>query len=260
MGFLTDHTDEVRRELAATPPDESLLLERAGLMPPPRDFTGALRGGSPSSPAVIAEVKRASPSAGAINAADPARQAAAYEVAGAAAISVLTEPKHFDGSLADLGAVRRSVDLPVMRKDFIVHPAQVLQARAEGADAVLLIATCLSLDELLALEALARDLGMAALVEAYGTEDLERALATPAEAIGVNARDLETLKVDETRALELMRTIPTDRVAVFESGISSRAQVEAATEAGARAILVGTALMTAADPGAKLHELLGVGA
>ena len=257
MGFLTDHVRGVRERLAAEPLDASALLERASLMPPARDFVEALRSGNP---AVIAEVKRSSPSAGRIREADPAAQAAAYEEAGAAAVSVLTEPRHFDGSLADLGAVRRVVDIPVLRKDFIVDPAQVIEARAEGADAVLLIATCLSIDELLALEALTRDLGMAALVEAFGDEDLERALRTPAEAIGVNARDLESLEVDENRALRLLGAIPDERIAVFESGIAERAQVERATTAGAGAILVGTALMQAEDPAAKLRELLGVSA
>ncbi|MEX0991922.1 MAG: indole-3-glycerol phosphate synthase TrpC [Actinomycetota bacterium] len=256
MGFLTEHVAEVRRDLDARPLDEAMLLERARLQPTARNFVTALRSGAP---AVIAEVKQASPSAGEIRATDPAAQARAYADAGAAAVSVLTEPKHFHGSLADLRAVRREVDVPVLRKDFVVHPSQLIESRAEGADAVLLIATSLSAAELAALLAVARDLGMEALVEAFGREDLDRAVASGAEVIGVNARDLETLDVDEHGALELLATIPEDRVAVFESGISTREQVRRATEAGASAVLVGTALMEADDPGEKLRELIGAG-
>ncbi len=210
-----------------------------------------------ASPAVIAEVKQASPSAGEIRMTDPATQARAYAEAGAAAVSVLTEPKHFHGSLRDLRVVRRVVDVPVLRKDFLVHPAQVIESRAEGADAVLLIATALSESELEALLAATHELGMQALVEAFGRRDLERAVASGAEVIGVNARDLETLDVDEEGALELLATIPGDRVAVFESGISTREHVSRATGAGAGALLIGTALMEADDPGEKLRELLG---
>lgn len=255
MGFLSDHVADVRRQLKAAPLDDGALYERAQLQPPPRDFAGALRG---DSPAFIAEVKRASPSEGAINAADPVAQAARYEAAGAAAISVLTEPKHFDGSLADLTSVRRTVGLPVLRKDFLVHPSQLLEARANGADAALLIAGTVSRDELVALVAAARDLGIEPLVEATNEEELADALATDATVIGVNARNLETLEVDVDRALWLIRQIPDGHIRVFESGISRRDQVEAAVAAGADAILVGTALMKAADPGEKLRELLGV--
>ena len=230
-------------------------MARSLAMPPTRDFAGAL--GAAEAPAIIAEVKRASPSAGRIAEADPGRRAAAYARAGAAAISVLTEPRHFDGSLSDLRAVRLTTTLPVLRKDFLVHPAQLMEARAEGADAVLLIATCLSELELTALLGTAKDLRLGALVEAFGQEDLERALASGAEVVGVNARDLETLKVDEERALELLATIPDDRVRVFESGISQREQVVRAVDAGASAVLVGEALMRADDPAAKIGELLG---
>ncbi len=254
MGFLSDHVAEVRHGLDAQPLDDVTLLERARLQPPARAFAAALRSGTP---AVIAEVKQASPSAGEIRTTDPAAQARAYTDAGAAGISVLTEPKHFHGSLADLRAVRREVEVPVLRKDFLVHPSQVIESRAEGADAVLLIATSLSASELATLLAAAHELGMEALVEAFGRDDLDRAVASGAGVIGVNARDLETLEVDEGRALELLGAVPDDRVAVFESGISTREQVRRATDAGADAILVGTALMEADDPGEKLRELLG---
>jgi indole-3-glycerol phosphate synthase len=206
---------------------------------------------------VIAEVKRASPSAGAIRDADPAGQARTYEDAGAAAISVLTEPRHFDGSVLDLQAARRAVGLPILRKDFLIHPSQVIESRAVGADAVLLIPAAVTDPELKALLASAADLGLAALVEVSGEDDLSRALDTDAELIGVNARDLESLEVDLDRALALLRRIPDDRFAVAESGLSTREQVERAVDAGARALLIGEALMRADDPAAKLRQLRG---
>lgn len=254
MGFLSDMVADVRRDLDRRPPDESKLKALVVAMPPARDFEGALRSGAP---AVIAEVKRSSPSAGKIADADPASQAVAYEAAGAAAVSVLTEPRHFDGSLADLRAAHAATTIPVLRKDFLIHPAQLIEARVAGADAVLLIAACLSQAELAALLAAAKDLGLATLIETHSEEDLTKAAETGAEAIGVNARDLETLEVDEGRALELLRLVPEGRIAVLESGISTREQVERAVEAGADAVLVGEALMRAVDPGAKLRELLG---
>jgi indole-3-glycerol phosphate synthase len=255
MGFLSDLVLGVRRELDAHPLDDGALLARAASRPPARGFIAALRGGRP---ALIAEVKRASPSAGSIAAdADPIELATAYADGGAAAISVLTEPRHFAGALADLEAVRLTVQLPVLRKDFLVHPAQVIEARANGADAVLLIAACLTDEELTALLALSSDLGMSALVETHADDELDRALASGAEVIGVNARDLETLEVDSASALDRLARIPPDRVAVMESGIRDRADVEAAVDAGASAILVGEALMRASDPRAAVRELIG---
>jgi len=207
--------------------------------------------------AVIAEVKRASPSAGPIADLDPAEQAERYQRGGAAAVSVLTEPRHFDGSLADLRSVRRSIALPILRKDFIVHPSQVMQARVEGADAVLLIAAALSASELEELSAVAEDLGLAALVEVHSDADVERALGAEAPIVGVNARDLETLDVDLDRALAVTRGLPSDRVVVLESGIRDRAQVRQAEEAGASAVLVGEALMRARNPEVTIRRLLG---
>jgi len=255
MGFLTDLTERLRRDLLARPLDASALMARALLRPPPRDLAAALREGRP---AVIAEVKRASPSAGVIaKDRDPAAQAIAYASGGAAAISVLTEPHHFGGTLVDLEAVHLCVGVPVLRKDFLVDPAQVIEARAYGADAVLLIAASLSELELRAMLGAAQDLGMGALVETHTDEDLDKALATDAQMIGVNARDLETLEVDVDRALARLASIRPPRVAVMESGVSTRAQVSAAVDAGASAILVGEALMRARDPEAKMRELLG---
>ncbi len=254
MGFLSDLVAERRRHLERHPLDDSTLLTRSLAMPGARDFLGALRA---HAPAVIAEVKRASPSAGEIADRDPGAQARAYASAGAAVISVLTEPVHFHGSLADLRAARMSCDIPVLRKDFLIHPSEVIESRAVGADAVLLIAACLSANELVAMLATARDLGLGTLVETHSDEDLDKVLATDAEVIGVNARDLETLEVDVDRALSHLGRIPTDRLAVMESGIATREQVVAAVGAGASGILVGEALMRADDPGAKLRELIG---
>jgi indole-3-glycerol phosphate synthase len=256
MGFLSELVAERRRELERHPLDDSMLLARALAVPRARDFVGALRAHA-GRQAVIAEVKRASPSAGMIAERDPAEQARAYASAGAAAISVLTEPTHFHGSLADLRAARMACDLPVLRKDFLIHPSEMIESRAAGADAVLLIAACLSANELVAMLAVARDLGMGTLVETHSDEDLEKALATDAEVVGVNARDLETLDVDVHRALAHLAQIPDGRLAVMESGISTRDHVRAAVDAGASVILVGEALMRADDPGAKLRELLG---
>ena len=254
MGFLSEHVGHVREDLRRKPLDESALLARAMSAPPPRDFAAAMRR---ERPAVIAEIKRASPSAGDIAEIDPGATAAALEQAGASALSVLTEPRHFDGSLSDLRAARVSAGIPILRKDFLVHPAQVIEARAFGADAVLLITACLSSSELRAMLDTASDLGVAALVETHSDEDLDRALESGAPIIGVNSRDLESLEMDEARALDLAKRIPSDRTVVFESGIHTRAQVERALEAGAHAILVGESLMRAKSPAAKLRQLRG---
>jgi indole-3-glycerol phosphate synthase len=253
MGFLSELVERIHADLERSPLDESALLARAMTSPPARDFAAALR--DAPAPAVIAEVKHASPSAGAIRDADPGEQAARYEEGGAAAVSVLTEPRHFEGSLLDLQAARRRVALPVLRKDFLVHPAQVIEARAAGADAVLLIASAVSETELKALLGAAADLGMAALVEAHGEDDLDRALHTDAEVLGVNARDLESLDVDPERAIRLLRRVPSDRIAVAESGLATAADVRRVVDAGARAVLIGEALMRADDPAAALREL-----
>jgi indole-3-glycerol phosphate synthase len=255
MGFLTETVDDVRRRLERDPLDEARLMGLAMGLPPARGFAGALWSADP--PAVIAEVKRASPSAGSIAETDPATQARAYEAAGAAAVSVLTEPRHFDGSLADLRAVHLATSVPVLRKDFLIHPAQIMEARVEGADAVLLITAAMTRAELDAMLATAGDLGLGALVEVHSEDDLDAALSTDAKVVGVNARDLETLEVDLDRALTLLAEVPEDRIAVAESGIAGREDVERAIRAGARAILVGEALMRASDPGAKLRELRG---
>ena len=255
MGFLTDLLDRVRRDLQEHPLDDAALMARVSAMPPSRDLERALRTAEP--PALIAEVKRASPSAGVIaDDVNPSVLARGYEAGGATAISVLTEPRHFHGSLADLQAVRSSVSLPVLRKDFSLHPSQLIEARASGADAVLLIVAALTDAELQMLVSVAHDLGLATLVETHSDEDLRRALQTDAKLIGVNARDLETLEVDVEAALAQVGRVPDDRIAVLESGISTRANVDAALEAGASAILVGEALMRAVDPARAVRKLL----
>jgi len=253
MGFLTDVVGRVRRDLDEHPLPEGTLLLRTQSAPPPLDLESALRRPGMG---LIAEVKRASPSAGEIAEADPGVQAARYQEGGARAISVLTEARHFGGTLADLRLVRAHSALPVLRKDFIVHPAQVLEARANGADAVLLIVAALTDAELAGLLATAADLGMAALVESHTAEEVDRAVASGAPVIGVNSRDLETLDVDLERGLGLLGRVPGDRVTVFESGVSSRRDVARAEEAGAKAVLVGEALMRAPEPAARIRELL----
>jgi indole-3-glycerol phosphate synthase len=258
MGFLSDLVAELRHDLAAHPLDRDALRRAAGEARQPRDLGSALTDAARTNGvALIAEVKRASPSAGPIAAdADPLAQARAYAGAGAAAISVLTEASHFGGSLEELAAVREAVDVPLLRKDFLIDPDQVLAARAAGADAVLLIAASVDDDGLRALIAASRALGMEPLVESHTDEDLDRVLATDARIVGVNARDLETLEVDVEAARTRIGRIG-DRVAVFESGIRTRADVERAVAAGASAILVGETLMRAGDPAATVRALLG---
>ncbi len=255
MGFLTDVVERLQRDLEERPLDDVALMARVSAMPPAKDLEAALTVGEP--PALIAEVKRASPSAGMIaEDVNPSVLARAYQAGGAAAVSVLTEPRHFHGSLADLQAVRSSVSIPVLRKDFLIHPSQVIEARASGADAVLLIVAALTDAQLRALLEAARDVGLATLVETHSDEDLRRALDSDAKLIGVNARDLETLEVDVAGALARVGRVPDDRISVLESGISTRANVDAALEAGASAILVGEALMRADDPARAVRKLL----
>jgi indole-3-glycerol phosphate synthase len=170
---------------------------------------------------------------------------------------VLTERDHFGGSLGDLVAARAATDLPILRKDFIVDAAQIAQARSAGADAVLLIAAALDRMELKDLCAAAQELGLAALVETHSAGEIDLALGAGARIVGVNSRDLETLTVHLDRALTLIATVPREVVRVLESGVSTRADVVRAVNAGADAVLVGEALMRAADPAAKLRELRG---
>jgi indole-3-glycerol phosphate synthase len=241
---------------------ESLRARRAALergaaaAPAAPPFRAALWG---PAVAVIAEVKRRSPSAGVIRAdLDPVALAMAYDAGGAAAISVLTDEAHFGGTLADLAAVARAVGRPVLRKDFILDELQLLEARGAGASAVLLIVRALTPPRLQALSEGARALGLATLIEVHTEAELETALHAEPTAIGVNSRDLATFEIDQVGALRLVAHVPHDVPAVAESGITGRDDVLRAAAAGANAVLVGTALSRAADPAGAVRLLAGV--
>lgn len=209
---------------------------------------------------VIAEVKRASPSKGKLaDIADPAHLAEKYQEAGAATISVLTERRRFGGSLEDLDAVRARVEIPVLRKDFMVDEYQFYEARAHGADMVLLIVAALSKSQLKDFYDLATELGMAALIEIHTHAELESAMEISPRIIGVNSRNLKTLEVDAEVFGEIIPTIPQEIIRVAESGISSRTDVERAQKSGASVILVGEALVKSGDITSAMHELLGRG-
>lgn len=207
---------------------------------------------------VIAECKRRSPLKGVLSARyDPAAIATAYEQGGAAAISVLTEPTFFDGGLEHLAAVRAAVTLPLVRKDFIVDEYQLHEARAAGADAVLLIVAALEQADLVALHVRARDLGLAVLVEVHDEEELQRALDTGARLVGVNNRDLRTMQVDVAASHRLAARIPRGVIAVSESGLQSRRDLEALAVDGYRAFLIGERFMTDTDPARAIAGLVG---
>lgn len=230
------------------------LEERAAAAPPARDFAAALRRDALN---VVAELKKASPSRGLLRAGyNPAALAPALEQAGAAALSVLTEPEFFHGGLEDLQVARRVANLPVLRKDFLFDPYQLFEARAAGADAFLLIAAILSTVELRQLLQLGRQLGMAALVEVHTAEELDRALEAGADLLGVNNRNLKTFAVNQETSFALVERIPDDRLAVSESGLGSRAELDRLRAAGFDAFLIGEHLMQAADPAAALRALL----
>lgn len=207
---------------------------------------------------LIAEVKKASPSKGIIRVDfDPVAVAKCYASAGAHCLSVLTDRQYFQGALEYLSDIRQQVDLPLLRKDFIIDEYQVYEARAAGADAVLLIAECLSPERLDQLYRLIRELGMHALVELYDPQNLRAVLATGTPLVGVNNRDLHSFVVDLSHTLRLKQQIPDDRLLVAESGIASRADVELLERAGVGAMLVGESLMRQSDIPAAVRELLG---
>jgi indole-3-glycerol phosphate synthase len=207
---------------------------------------------------LISEFKRRSPSAGEISvSATVPEQVGAYERGGAAALSVLTDERHFGGSLEDLRAARAACDLPILRKDFIVDPYQLYEAAVHGADAVLLIVRALDDRELRAMYEEARELDLDCLVEVHDAEELQRALELDADVIGINNRNLDTGAVDVSTTYELMPDVPAGKTAVAESGISSRAELEELERVGVDAVLIGGALMSAADPEAKTRELTG---
>ena len=234
------------------------LRRAAAELPPARGLRAAVRRG-PEGPRVIAEVKRRSPSKGDIRIdLDPAALATAYAAGGAAAVSVLTEPHHFAGSPDDLQSVRAAVGLPVLRKDFVTTPYQVWEARAWGADGVLLIVAALDPGSLRALLEEAAEAGLDALVEVHTEPEAEVAANAGATLIGVNTRDLATLEVDPDRFAVVRRALPAGAVLVAESGIRDHADVRAAAGAGAHAVLVGETLVRAADPAAAVRGLLAV--
>ena len=270
--------DEIASQKAAVPP--AAMADLAAAAPPPRDFAAALRQ-APARPALIAEIKRGSPSRGLLVADfDPLRLAAIYRANGAAAISVLTDGKYFGGSLDHLAAVAglmrggqaqdgqaqdgQAQGLPLLRKDFVCDPYQVYQARAAGADAILLIVAALAPAPLAELLALAGGLGMAALVEVHDEAELETALACRARLIGINNRNLHDFSVTLTTTVDLARGVPPEVCLVAESGIFTAADVARLAEVeragggrGVDAILVGEALVTAPDVAAKVRELSG---
>ena len=253
---LTQIIEGVRTDLAArqaTTPEAELRARLADVAPPLDPMPHLRAAGS----SVISEVKRKSPSKGALaDIPDPARLAQAYARGGAAAISVLTEERRFGGSLTDLLAVRAAVDIPILRKDFIVTPYQVLEARANGADLILLMCSAISDDgELRRLYDLAGELGLTVLLEIHDDVEAERAVGLGAELIGVNARNLKTLEIHDDTFGRLAPLIPDDRVKVAESGIFSPADVQRFVDQGARAVLVGEALVKDGDPEAAVRSM-----
>src|SRR4051794_13417539 len=257
MSVLDDIVAGVRADLAEREQRVGLADLRAALadVDPARDPMPHFR--APGS-SVIAEVKRRSPSKGDLaDIPDPADLARQYAAGGAAAISVLTERRRFGGSLDDLRAVRAAVDTPVLRKDFIVTGYQLVEARAAGADLALLIVAALG-DELRRLHDEARELGLTVLVEVHDEAETERAVALGAELIGVNARNLKTLQVDEETFGRLAPLVPDDRVLVAESGIFGPQDVERFVAEGARAVLVGEALVRDGDPRQAVASMTGV--
>ncbi len=253
--ILRHKVAEVTARAAELPlPALSARVEAAS---PPRGFANALhRTMEQGSPAVIAEIKRASPSKGILRPnLDPAEIARAYESAGAACLSVLTDEAFFRGSLLDFKLARGSCALPVLRKDFMLDAWQIYESRLIGADCILLIVAALGDAVLQELCVLAMDLGMDVLVEVHDREELDRALATPATLIGINNRNLHTFETDFTTTLDLKPYVPDDRLLISESGITDPTDVELLRDAGVNAFLVGETLMRSADPGEKLKQL-----
>ena len=255
MSVLDSIIEGVREDLNARRLPLSQLQEKLDQAPPVIDAHPHLLAAPMT---VIAEVKRSSPSKGALaDIADPASLAARYEEAGAAVVSVLTERRRFGGSLDDLIAVRRAINIPILRKDFMVDEYQFLEARAAGADVVLLIVAALSKNQLKDYYDLATELGMAVLVETHTRQEIEDAMEISPRIVGVNARNLKTLEIDLAAFSSLIPEIPSSVIRVAESGISERQEVEIAEAAGAQAILVGETLVKSGDPQSAIARLLG---
>ena len=253
--ILARKREELEAARASVPFAE--MQRRAAAAPPPRDFAGALRARiAAGRPAVIAEVKKASPSKGVLRADfDPAAIARSYEAGGAACLSVLTDRDFFQGAPEYLVQARAACSLPVLRKDFITEPYQVHEARALGADCILLIAAAVARQDMQGLEASARSLGMAVLVEVHDAAELESALALQTPLLGINNRNLRTFETRLETTLELLASVPAGKVVVTESGILAPADVARMRERSVNAFLVGEAFMRAPDPGAALRQL-----
>ena len=253
MSILERIVAAKRAEIAAARRRFPDVEGKARDAPPVRDFVAALRA---KRPAVIAEIKRASPSKGLLRSNfDPAAIAKSYEKGGAACMSVLTDMEFFQGAAEHLSVARAACTLPVLRKDFLIDPYQVFESRALGADCVLLIVACLGDAEMRELEALARGAGMAVLVEVHDGEELERALRLETPLLGINNRNLRTFETRLETTLDLLPRVPSDRLVITESGILSRADVARMRQRGVEAFLVGEAFMRARDPGAELKAL-----
>ena len=257
MSVLDSIIAGVREDLAKRRKTLNEINEEMATAAPALDAYAAFKTGTMS---VIAEVKRSSPSKGALSTiSDPAALAESYESAGASVISVLTEERRFKGTLADLTAVRSRVSIPILRKDFMVDEYQFFEARSNGADMVLLIVAALAKSQLRDFFDLASELGMASLIEVHTPDELERAMEISPRIIGVNSRNLKTLDVDSAAFSDLIPRIPAGVIRVAESGISKRSDVEFAQRHGADAILVGEALVTSDDPNLAMRTLLGQG-
>ncbi|MFG0261193.1 MAG: indole-3-glycerol phosphate synthase TrpC [Novipirellula sp. JB048] len=258
MNILDKILVETRKTIAADRAQRSEAELEAAIadLPPCRDFHAALADGDQVQ--LIAEVKRASPSAGLIrDDFDPVKIALSYQRAGAACISVLTDAPFFQGSLDYLRAVRAAVTLPILRKDFIVDRYQLLQAREAGADCALLIAECLSADQLCELHEQATEIGLQTLIELFEPQYLDAVLATGTPLVGINNRDLKTFHTDLEHSVRLCERIPSDRLVVGESGIRSHADVVHLGRAGVKAVLVGESLMRQDDIEIATRQLLG---
>lgn len=255
--ILATKRAEVAAATAAVAP--AAIERRARAAPPPRDFVAAIRSRLDAGiPAVIAELKRASPSRGLLRERfDPAAIAASYAAAGAACLSVLTDRQYFQGAAEDLVAARAACALPVLRKDFIIDPYQIFEARAMGADCVLLIAAALEPQNLRRLEQMAHGLGLAVLVEVHDAAELDAALSLETPLIGVNNRDLRSFETRLDTTIRLLPRIPHGRIVVTESGIQVPGDVSRMREVGVGAFLVGEVFMRAEDPGAALKALFG---
>jgi len=256
--ILATKREEIAAARAATP--DADMERRARAAPAPRDFEGALRAAiAAGRAAVIAEVKRASPSKGLLRADfDPAAIARSYEAGGASCLSVLTDRQYFQGEAAHLAAARGACALPVLRKDFIIEPYQVFESRSWGADCILLIAAALEEASMRELESVAHGLGMAVLVEVHDADELDIALRLRTPLVGINNRDLRTFDTRLERTLELAPRVSAGRLVVTESGIASRNDVERLRDHGIGAFLVGEAFMRAPDPGTALSDLFSL--